>query len=205
MNNQDYLDQITASAQGSQSKRNMIISPLVLKLLIAGVVLAILIIVFGSIFGNMGTKTEDVAKQLSLRLANVSTTIETYNPNVKSSQLRKEGSGVKSVINNTQRDLNKFLEEKYNYTKVDQKSKLYADETSFIEKANKELEYARLNAFLDRVYLNQLLYQIEQIVVLESNINSRTDNQNLKDIVQSSMNNLKQSYESLEKLTDSIN
>lgn len=206
MDNQDYLDQITASAQPTKPRSGItnIIPPLALKLLIGGVILAILIIVFGIIFGNMGTKTEDLAKQLSIRLNNVSETIDKYNPAIKSSQLRQYGSETKATINNTQRDLNQFLEKKYGYKKPDTKSKMFTDETDYIEKTNKELEYARLNAFLDRVYVQQLMYQIEQITALESNINARTDNQELKDIVNSSATNLQNAHGSLEKVSETI-
>lgn len=206
MDNQDYLDQITASTQPTKPRSGItnIIPPLALKLLIGGVILAVVIIVFGIIFSNMGTKTEDLAKQLSIRLSNVSETIDKYNPEAKSSQLRQHGSETKAVITNTQRDLNQFLEAKYNYTKPDTKSKMFTDETAYIEKSNKELEYARLNAFLDRVYVHQLMYQIEQIIALASNINARTDNQDLKNIVNSSAENLQRAHDSLEKTAETI-
>ena len=206
MNNQDYLDQITASTKPSKigSGITSIIPPLALKFIIGGVALAILIIIFGAIFGNMGTKSEDIAKQLSVRLKNVSATIEKYNPETKSSQLRQLGSSTNSVLSDTKRSLDDFLLKKYNYKKPDEKSKMYTDETAHIEKVNNELEYARLNAFLDRYYVRQLLHQIELILSMESDINARTDNTDLINIMNNSAHSLTEIHTKIEKTAETI-
>lgn len=206
MDNQDYLNQITASAQPAKVRSGItnIIPPLALKLIIGGVALAVLIIIFGIILGNLGVKSEDLAKQLSVRLDNTSKTIEKYNPATKSSQLRSLGSSTKGVVDNTKRDLDGFLEKKYNYKKPDDKSKMFNDETQYIEAINKELEYARLNAFLDRIYVRQLIHQIEQIIAIEVDIYNRTDNQDLKGLIENSANSFQEIHTNLERTAGNI-
>lgn len=204
MDNQAYLDQITASTKPAKNSGNHIIPPLVLKLAIGGVILAVLIMIFGLILGNLNPSTEDLSKQLSYRLSNVNATIEKYNPSVKSSQLRSKGTATKTIITNTQRELDDFLKEKYNF-KADPKSEIATKEQKQIDAVNKKLENARLNAYLDRIYVHELSHQIELIMALESDINAHTDKAKLKEIVTNSMNSLKDLDTSIQQISETIN
>ncbi len=203
MDNQAYLDQITASTQPTKGSGNHIIPPLVLKLLIGGVILAVLIIIFGSILGNLNPNAEELSKQLSYRLDNVNATIEKYNPNVQSSQLRSKGTATKTVLTDTKRKLDSFLEEKYGF-KADPKSETATIEQKHIDAVNKKLENARLNAYLDRIYVHELSHQVELIMAMEADINAHTDNNKLKEIVNNSLNSLKEIDISIQQTAETI-
>lgn len=189
MNNQDYLDQISASAR-PVSTSNKLFSTRMLIFLIGAAVLLIAIIICGIILGSSGNKSSDLAKQLSIRLTNVSKTIDTYNPSVKSSSLRQHGSQTNAVIKNTLASLNPLLEKEYGYKKPDEKSKVYLDEKEFIDGVNKNLEHARLNAYLDRVYVSELIRQIELILAMDSEIYKKSDDEELKKIVETTSKSL---------------
>lgn len=205
MDNQAYLDQITQSTQADISGKKPFFSPMVIRLLIGGVFLAILIIVIGSIWSGMNNKAEDLSKQLSVRLANVTESINTYNPSIKSSQLKSKGTSTKSILTDTKRKLDEELEKTYGWKKPDEKSKMFTDEKSLSDKLNTELEKAKLNALLDRTYIHQLPHQIELILSMESEINTRTKNDQLKSIMQESMKSLADVRTSLDAVADTVN
>lgn len=198
MDNQAYLDQITASTRPSQSKQSPF-SSLIFKIAALGIGLTVIIIIFGSLLGAANNKERDLSEQLSIRMTNLSETINTYNSSVKSPELRSIGTSFSTVLANTNRDLSNYLVAKYNFDPKKANQKMLQSETQLIEDLNTALEDARLNGILDRTYVNKLNLEITLLLSLESDILSRTTNSDLQNILQNSTSSLESLLNSTEK------
>lgn len=203
MDNQTYLDQITASTKPTSSKKSFFSSQ-IFKIAALGVGLTIVIIIFGSILGNINNKERDLAEQLSLRMDNLTATIDEYNDSVKSSYLRSIGTSFSAILADTNRDLSDYLIQKYNFNPEKSNSNLVEKELKFADELNADLEEARLNGILDRVYVSKLDLQITLLLSTESDILSRTKNQSLQSIINKSVSSLESLQNNLAEY-DNIN
>ena len=202
MDNFEYLNQISQanrpvkhSIKPSGPKTGLII-----KLSIAGVVLFFLLMALGALLGNLGRKSNDLAKQLYVRATNVNSVITTYNRDLKSSQLRAIGTSLSAVLTNASNQLSNYITSN-NQSKdallLDDKTT--ASETAIIEELNTTLTNAKLNGVLDRYYDNEVGLQVSLLLAQTSQLLARTKNPALRSVLttlHSSLETIHQSFES---------
>lgn len=203
MDKQEYLNQISAEnrpvrASGKLSK--LLSSKLFL--LIAGALLLfiILAIIGGVISGSKGgIKSKSYA--LAMRIDNTMSVINDYRKLVKSSDLRSSSASLYSVLSNTNRDLNNYLDEKFGVKSKDIATaigKNLVDEIT-LEKDGLEADLfeAKINGNLDRIYAHKMTYEITVLMNKESEVYESSGDDTLKAIIQTS-------YASLENLYNTI-
>ncbi len=132
-------------------------------------------------------------KNLNLRVDNLSSVYETYKSTMKNSSLRSSASSLDIILANSKKTFSAILSSSYG---VEVSDLIPSPElnTEF-EEFSSALENARLNGIFDRIYANEITYQIYRILILESSIYETTENEDLKSAIESS-------YDSLEKLKD---
>ena len=201
MDNITYLEQISASNRPVKSGGiGGLMSPKILLILGGVAILAIIIIIVGMLSGS-GTSGVDLVSKINVRSDNLIATINTYNQQVKSSELRSIASSLSSVLTETSSKTSELLNSVYNQKKVS--DSITKKETTYIEEVDADLEAARLNGLLDRNFARQLTLQTGLLLSIESECLSKTKNNDVKNVVSNSYANLATIYETLSNYSDS--
>ena len=201
MDSEAYLNRISASNRKAKNSGG-IFSSIWIKILIAVTAVVLIII----LFSNLAAPTESVKDKLvSLKLhaTNLSKTIGTYQPRVKSSILRSSTASLNSILVNTTSSLTNYIADQYK-TKDDKSipANIKKKEEKLTTALEEELFNARINGFLDRTFASKMAYEITVISTREKEILKLTKNDNLKDILNSSLNSLDTLYNSFNNYSD---
>lgn len=197
-----YLNQISADNRRSAQSKSFMLNPKVLIGLGIAAVVALIIIVIGSLSGS-GNKERDLVYRINLRSSNLIETISNYNEYIKSSRLKTMGSSLSAVLSNTVSDTNNIIAEEYKDNKAP--DKLVKEETDYITDVNNTLEESRLNGHLDRSFVRQFTLEIALLMSLESECIARTKSEGIGTVLSSSYVNLESLHEEFENYTDATN
>ena len=200
MNNKDYLEKIAADTRTGKPVKKGILGTIsnlpstTKKLILGGAIAVFVVMIFGILLsGGDKNKEIDYVDMINLRTANIIKSIQDYNKKVKSSELRSMGNSLKAVLTETNYAIGTSLKEDFGVkNSKPNKEKTEEDEVAWSTEMNTELENGRLNAILDRVYARELAYQIAMLISLEQETYGKTNKDNLKNILTTSMNNLEQ-------------
>jgi hypothetical protein len=173
-----------------------------LKLLGVGIILTILIIALGSMFGAKQAKGKELAESLYLRMGNLSQTIQDYNTYVKSTELRSMAIVLQSELDGTAPKLSSVLSSDFGFDPKKPIAKVVNSEKDHKEYLNSVLLDARLNGILDRTYANLLTAEVGDLIFLESDLYSKTSSSAMKELLDKSSANLENLHQ---KLFDFIN
>jgi hypothetical protein len=199
MEGQEYLNQLAASTR--PMKKSKVSSILSSKLFIFGIIaLAILIvtIIIGSILSGNKSDEKTLGIALKLHVDNTSSIVQTYQTNIKSSDLRSSSASLNSILSNTSRELTEYLTEVHSFDekKVEEKVLAQAEETR--DALDAELFEAKINGILDRIFAHKMTYEISVLMSEEARLINSTKNDGLTEL-------LKTSYDSLETLYEKFN
>lgn len=205
MDKMAYLQEISAkpskspllSSEGFFSKK-------VLIPLAAVAVFAIIIIIVGMATGGTPKSLESTLR-LNNRTSNLIATLNTYNKNLKSSELRSMGSSLLSVLQSTQTPLADSVQNDFGKINKSTEEDLAAEETEYITNVNTTLENARLNGTLDRVYAREIAYQIAMLRALQQECAESTTNDALKTSLTTSMVSLNNLYTQFTNFSSNTN
>lgn len=177
----NYLDTIAAQPQAKT------MNPMMLWLLIGGV-LAFAVVVLMFVFSAGGGATERITR-FGARMSSLQTVTSESQEQIKSGELRSLNSSLTLVLTNANRDLEEPLTSLGIEIDNEKQSTvaLVADET---EELNGRLEDARLNAIFDRTYVREMSFYIKSLRTEIRGIYGSTKNDDLKDVLQTTENNL---------------
>lgn len=204
MDNKSYLESIAKDTRSAGIVKPGLFSfnipPVVKKILIGvGIALGLLIIIaiIAGLASGGGDKERDYVDKIYLRTSHLVEETGTYNKVVKSSQLRSMGTSLLSVLTETQYSIANILKNDFGVSNIEtpKSEKTTEEENAVMAEYLNNLENARLNGILDRVYARELTYQIGMVLSLEHEAYARTDKSSLKSALASSMDNLNQLYE----------
>lgn len=199
MDGQDYLNQISADIRPVQpSKLHNILTS---KFFLVGVIFVaalIIILIIGSVLSANKSNTKNLSFALNLHLDNTKSVINTYQKELKSSNLRSYSASLVSILSKTHSDLTEYLTAKYDYNPGKIDSKIVDQATLEKDGLESELFEAKINGNLDRVYAHKMAYEISILSAEETKIHNTSKDENLKSI-------LNVSYDSLSKLYDNFN
>lgn len=179
-----YLDTIAAQAQPPKP------APFIPRKVLYGggiaIILAIILIVFGTIFGSSQRGSAEV---LLARLNATQPIVEDAQSKLNSSQLRSLNSGLSIYFTNTLRDSaelfsNVGVEANSLPTNVVEKE---AEATTAL---TERLEDARLNAIFDRTYALEMDYRLATIMTLMQETYNSTSNEELRSYLTEAYDNL---------------
>ena len=193
----DYLNQISV-ASNPQPQQKQSIGGLFSKkfIFIMGglLIFAILIMILGSVIGKTGNKEKAVAERINIRISNLMEVTQNYGKITKSSTLRSMNASLYSVLNGTSVNLSPILTTVYELTPETADAEITAEEEDSFNQLKASLDHAKLNGLLDRTYPREITLQIQLLLSLESEISERTKDQNIKNIIGESYNNLSSIY-----------
>lgn len=197
MNNLEYLNQISQENRPVKTKGTTTFTGLILKLIIGGIVALALIIALGIIISNTKTKSSDLTKQLFFRTTSLNETIKDFNPSLKSSKLRAIGTSLANTLTSASGQLSTYLGNQ-NTEDTSPSPSALKTETENINTLNLTLNNAKLNGILDRIYANQIQFQVSILLSLITKTIDHSKNSDLLSILQqyhSSIENVNQSLQ----------
>lgn len=190
MNNLEYLNQISQETRPTKSKKSSSMS-LIIKIAVGGLAAFLFIMCLGIALGSGKSTPTDLAKQLYVRTTNLGTALTTYNKSLKSSQLRAIGTSLNGVLTGASASLANYLSaDGEDKADLNPPEKLLATETTTIEELDTALNNAKLDGILDRVYANQIQLQVSLIITFISQLEQRTKDTELLDIISQYQSNL---------------
>lgn len=193
MNNQEYLNQISASNRPVAPPKQGLLSSPILKVATIGVVGFIVLAIFGAVLGSLDFGSSPASEldnlvELSLYTSDTLGAINSFQPSIKSSTLRSYSSSLGSILSNTTRSLENYLDATYEDYEVtedeEEEAKLHQDELTA------DLTQAKINGILDRIYAHKMAQEITIIMAKEYTIYQTASDESLSSILSSSYNSL---------------
>ena len=204
MDNKSYLNQISAENRPvKKSKASNILSSPFTKILAIGIVVLIAIVIVGAILGNNKDNTKNKTIALGLHTKNLITTINYYQPSIKSSILRSSSAALSTILNSTKSAIDTYLTNKYELKEKDIEQKIVDSENALFVELDNSLIEAKINGLLDRTYARQMAYEISVVMNRESEIYKTIKDENLKTSLSSSYDSLGQLYDSFDSFSES--
>lgn len=197
METQEYLNQISESVRPDQKPKSSFgfLNSIYVKIILGAVAGLIVIALLGSLLSSLRVDNKSKVFSLKVRLANTTTTVQTYQPSLKSSDLRSNTASLLSVLSNTSRDLTAYIEEKYSKTEKEVEKTATASEAEAKEELEAELFSAKINGILDRIFAHKMAYEISIITSREAELINSSGNSELAEILTTSYNSLANLYD----------
>jgi hypothetical protein len=195
MEGQEYLNQLAAEARPEEkSTIHKIFTSKFFIVIAIGIVLFIILAVIGSALGGNKKNEKSLDFALKLHLDNTAAVIQTYQPSLKSSDLRSSSASLYSVLSNTSRDLTNYLVEAYDFKDRDISSEIVDQATLEKDGLESDLFEAKINGVLDRIFAHKMVYEISAFIMEEEKIMDMTKNEALDELLATSLSSLKNLY-----------
>ena len=162
----------------------------------------VVIVIIGAILGGSRTNEKELAYKLKLHIDNTSAVISEYQPSINSSDLRSDSASLLSILANTNRDLTNYLTDVYSYKSGAEGETLTNDAKLNADGLRAVLFSAKINGTLDRIYANQVAYEVSLLMNEEAKIYDKTGNDRLKGILSSSYSSLENLYNSFKSFSE---
>ncbi|MBR6168384.1 hypothetical protein IKQ74_00355 [Candidatus Saccharibacteria bacterium] len=205
MDNQTYLNQIAVKGKRTANGEPLL-SPLMIKLLIAGAIMLITIIVVGIMVSSANSKVTQSYERLYLRISQMSGSKGPYNKYAKyinSSNLAGHAVRLETSVAKTSKSLEPLLD-KLGVKKDGITKDIKNAETSSFSTYMNKLERASMSGQMDLYYSSQTAERIMQIITVEKQVLTKTNNDSLKSIINDSLNDLETLYENFRDFSNSL-
>lgn len=197
MNNLEYLNQISQDTRPVKKKSSSFTS-LMLKIIIGGLLALVLIIALGILLGSGKSTSADLTKQLYFRTTSLNDTVSDFNSSLKSSKLRAIGTSLSNTLTSASGQLSTYLTAENPKAKdLNPPASILTSEVDNINSFTTSLTNAKLNGILDRIYANEIQFQVSILLSLIAQTTDHTKNPDLLTI-------LSQYYSSLENIDQSL-
>lgn len=191
MDNKAYLDQI--AVKETKKSQSPLLSPALLKLIIGALFLIVVLIAMISIFGSQNKNASTSYAELNQRYAKLlaeDSPMLMQKENLHSSALRANTASFISLsrsfsttyanaASSAGLDIYTLTPEKY--------STIEQEFTNF----NTNLNTAYMNGYLDQSYASECAYQVAMLIQLEEDIYNTTNNDALREILSTNLDNLR--------------
>lgn len=191
MDNKAYLDQI--AVKETKKSQSPLLSPALLKLIIGALFLIVVLIAMISIFSGQNKNTNTSYAELNQRYTKLlaeDSPMLLQKENLHSSALRANTASFISLsrsfsttyanaASSAGLDIYTLTPEKY--------STIEQEFTNF----NTNLNTAYMNGYLDQSYASECAYQVAMLIQLEQDIYDTTNNDALREILSTNLDNLR--------------
>ena len=167
---------------------------------IIGVISFALIAILGLMLGGGKTGTKEQVYTLNLRLSNLIETIDDYQPNIKSSDLRSNSASLKGILSNTNNGVKEYIEEEYKGKSAEKK--LTETEQTRADNLNNELFQAKIMGNLDRIFAHKMAYEISLLMTMEDKLYNATKSESLHTLLDSSYDSMKNLYDKFDQFSE---
>ena len=202
MNGKEYLDQI--AVKGKVKSAKPIFTPMLIKLIAAGVVALIAIVTVGIVINNSNAKVTQSYERVYLRIHNLSNKnsgnpFTKYTRKIRNSDLRSYADTFFSVTTTTDASLAGVISAVG--VKTDKISKEVSNaESSNVSNITNQLLDASYAGNIDRIYATNLSYQISTLIQYETL--KKTNNQSFASIISQNSTDMRQLQEQIQNWLD---
>ena len=204
MNGKEYLDQI--AVKGKVKSAKPIFTPMLIKLIAAGVVALIAIVTVGIVINNSNAKVTQSYERVYLRIHNLSNKnsgnpFTKYTRKIRNSDLRSYADTFFSVTTTTDASLAGVISAVG--VKTDKISKEVSNaESSNVSNITNQLLDASYAGNIDRIYATNLSYQISTLIQYETEALKKTNNQSFASIISQNSTDMRQLQEQIQNWLD---
>lgn len=204
MDNKAYLEQIAQSNRPIKQHGSLanLFSSKLTKILFISIAALIVVIIAGSLISGSSASIKDKTISLKIHFDGLIETLKTYQSSVKSPALRAASASLSSISENTSASLSEYLTAKYNLKDGKYDKKLQAKEDTLIKALDDELFEAKISSLLDRTFARKIAYEISLLSDREQQIYHKTNDSELKTILQKSFNSLDNLYDSFNDFSE---
>ncbi|MBR3378403.1 hypothetical protein IKG50_03715 [Candidatus Saccharibacteria bacterium] len=175
MDNKAYLDQIAVKGK---VKSGPILTPMLIKLIAAGVIALITMIVVGNVISGSNEKVTQTYERAYLRITNLANEegpLSTYVEKIKDSDLRAYALTLLSTLKSTSTTVSSLSGNIG--IKTDKISKtVQSEEDANTSDLSSSFEDAVLTGTLDNVYASKAYYQVTTLIAIEAEARAKTPN-----------------------------
>ena len=191
MDNKAYLDQIAVKGK---VKSGPIFTPMLIKLIAAGVVMLITMIIVGGVISSSNAKVTQTHERVYLRIAklgdkNTSTPLAKYSKLLRNSDLRSYATNLYNTLLTTNTSLSGVISTTgVNTAKIS--TVVSTEENANISSYTAALDDAILAGTLDHTFATETLYQISTLIQYENESLKKANNQSYANLINQSINDL---------------
>ena len=203
MDNKAYLDQIAVKGK---VKSGPIFTPMLIKLIAAGVVLLITMLVVGGIVSGSNAKVTQSHERVYLRIAKLgdkssSAPLAKYSKLLRNSDLRSYATILYTTLVNTNNSLSSVISTTGVKT-TSISSEVSKEESTNITSYTSALDDAILAGTLDRTFATETIYQISTLIQYENESLKKANSQSYANLIQQSINELTSLQEQFKNWSD---
>ena len=177
MDNKTYLDQI--AVKGASGNKAAIITPAMIKFIIAGVIAFIVIILVGPMLNSSSQENTEAYTKLYIRTANLadqaSSPLEAYKYKIKSTKILQYNSMLVTSLTNFNNTYG-ALAEVAGFSTTGS-AETAAEEAEILNSITNDFERGYLNGTLGQACANSMTYQISLMLSLIQEIRATTTNE----------------------------
>lgn len=204
MDNKAYLDQIAVKGK---VKSGPIFTPMLIKLIAAGVVMLITMIIVGSVISGSNAKVTQTHERVYYRISKLadnssSAPLRKYSEQLRDSNLRANASNLYSILVTMNSNLSGVISSTGVNTSAISAEVSTAENASFAA-YTAALDNAILAGTLDRTFATETLYQISTLIQYERESLKRANNQTYANLINQSIEDLSSLEENFRAWSDS--
>lgn len=206
LDNKAYLDQIAVKGK---VKSGPILTPMLIKLIAAGVVMLITMIIVGSVVSSSNAKVTQTHERVYLRISKLAEKNSTgvlykYSQLLRNSDLRSYATNLFSTLVTTNSSLSGVISSTGVNTGAIS-AKISSEEATNMANYSSALETAVLSGTLDRVFATETLYQITTLIQYENESLKKANNQSYANLINQSISDLTVLEEQFKDWSDNNN
>jgi hypothetical protein len=204
MDNKAYLDQIAVKGK---VKSGPIITPMLIKIIAASVIMLITMVIVGSVISSSNAKVTQSHERVYLRISKLAdkssqAPLQKYSSQLRNSDLRAYAANLYSVLVTTNINLGGVISSTgVNTSSIS--SAVSSDETKNITAYTTALENAILSGTLDRTFATETLYQVSALIQFERESLKKANSQSYANLINQSINDLTVIEEQFKNWSDS--
>lgn len=204
MDNKAYLDQIAVKGK---VKSGPIFTPMLIKLIAAGAIILITMIIVGSIISGSNAKVTQSFERVYVRISNFGgddyeNPLQKYADSIRNSDLRTYCEQLRTIMYDTNTRLSSVISS--TGVKTDKISKdITSDESLNWSNYIYALDNALLSGTLDRTFATETEYQLSTLIQYEHEALNKSNNQEFSNILQQSIKDLTSLQQSFKSWADS--
>ena len=198
MDNKAYLDQIAVK---QKVKTGPILSPMLIKLLVAGVMMLITIFIVGSVISGSNKKVTQSYERAYLRissLASEESPFRMYLDKVKDSDLRSYAQTMLSSLKSTSISLS-GIADSIGINPDEVSEEVQSENDGNLGELNGSFENATLMGTIDQTYAAKAYHQITLLLAIEAEARAKTPNEEFAGVLDQSTNDLNALQEQFRK------
>ena len=191
MDNKAYLDQIAVKGK---VKSGPILTPMLIKLIAAGVVMLITMIIVGGVISSSNAKVTQTHERVYLRIAKLgdkssSAPLTKYSKLLRNSDLRSYASNLYNTLLTTNASLSSVISTTgVNTSSIS--SVVSSEEATNLSNYTAALDNAILAGTLDRTFATETLYQISTLIQYENESLKKANSQSYANLINQSISDL---------------